>query len=187
MLKPFEFKENRLPGSYLIAPFLQHDDRGFFVKDYVWKYYQEKLGINHLREVFYTHSIKGVLRGLHLQVVKQQAKLIRCISGKIIDVIVDLRKNSPTFGQHEMFELSGDNPFVLYVPKHFAHGYYVIEDAIVSYQADENFYPEYDTGIIYNDPELAISWPIAIDKPLILSDKDLKLPSFKTYCEKWVK
>lgn len=187
MAQPYRFTENQLKGSFLITPFVQSDNRGFFIKDFVWKIYQEKLGINPLREVFYTHSKKGVLRGLHLQEVKQQAKLVRCISGRIIDVIVDLRKDSPTFGQHKMFELSGDIPHVLYIPKHFAHGYLVVEDAIVSYQADEDFYVEYDTGIKYNDPDLLIPWPIVDHKQIIISQKDQELDSFKTYCMKWVK
>lgn len=187
MSNPFEFKENQLKGSYLINPFVQQDSRGLFIKDFVWEAYHKTLGINPLREVFYTHSKKGVLRGLHLQTVKQQAKLVRCLSGKIFDVIVDLRKDSKTFGQYEIFELKGDEPTVLYVPKHFAHGYYVVEDAIVSYQADEDFYAEYDTGILYNDPDLRIPWPVHDDRKIVLSKKDQNLESFKSYCMKWVK
>lgn len=187
MTKPFEFKENRLKGSYLITPFVQTDSRGFFIKDFVFEMYHENLGINPLREVFYTHSKRSVLRGLHIQAHKQQAKLIRCLQGKIIDVIVDLRKDSKTFGQYEMFELSGEEPTVLYVPKHFAHGYYVVEDAIVSYQADEDFDALYDTGIMYNDPDINIPWPVLDPSQIIMSKKDQNLESFQSYCSKWVK
>lgn len=181
MNQAFHFNENRLKGSYLIKPFLSTDERGMFIKDFSSALFIEK-GIHHdLKEVFYTHSKKGVLRGIHFQSTVEQAKLVRCISGKIYDVIVDLRKESKTYGQWQAFELSGDLPQMLYVPKHFGHGYLVLEDSIVSYQCDEQFYPEYDDGIIWNDIDLSIKWPTNLIEELILSKKDLALQTFKQF------
>ena len=117
--------------------------------------------------------------------MKQQAKLVRCISGHVYDVIVDLRTNSPTFGLWQGFDLTGDNEVELYIPQFFGHGYLVIEDSIVSYKCGEVFYGEGDSGIMYNDPDINILWPfeqIGGEENLIISDKDKKLMSFKDYC-----
>jgi len=182
--KPFRFIENKLKDSYLIEPFVSHDHRGLFIKDYSSSIFLEK-GIHHdIKEVFYTHSKKGVLRGIHFQREFEQAKLIRCISGKIFDVIVDLRKESKTYGEWMSFELSGENHQMLYVPKHFGHGYLVLEDSIVSYQCDEKFYPEYDDGIVWSDPTLSITWPTHLVEEIILSHKDKGLQTFKEFNHK---
>jgi len=184
MNKPFLFKKTELEGAYLINPFVAMDERGLFVKDYSEHIFMEH-GINlQLKEVFYTHSKKGVLRGIHFQRVFEQAKLIRCISGKIFDVIVDLRKDSITYGKWQAFELSGEHHQMLYVPKHFGHGYLVLEDSIVSYQVDEKFHPEYDDGIIYNDQDLSIPWPIKLVGEIILSKKDKELQTFSNFNHK---
>ncbi len=134
--------------------------------------------------MFYTVSYKGVIRALHFQEVKQQAKLVRSIKGKIFDVIVDLRKNSPTYKEWRGFYLSDENNIELLVPEHFAHGYLVLEDSIVSYKCAEKFYGEYDSGIMWNDETLNINWPldeIGGIENIILSEKDQNLQSFKNF------
>ena len=124
---------------------------------------------------------------MHFQLVKQQAKLVRCISGHVYDVIVDLRPDSPTFGQWRGFDLTGENQVELYIPQCFGHGYLVIEDSIVSYKCGEVFYGEGDSGIMYNDPDINIQWPfeqIGGIENLIISEKDKQLMSLKEYCIK---
>ena len=122
MIEKFQFQELDLKGAYLIRPFFASDERGGLVKDYNIDTFRAN-GIDHeLKEVFYTLSKKGVIRAMHFQRVKEQAKLVRCISGHVYDVIIDLRKNSPTFGQWQGFDLTGENRLSPYVPKHIGHG-----------------------------------------------------------------
>lgn len=187
MVKPFNFKELSLKGAFLISPFQAFDERGGFIKDYnIDTFIQNSINLN-LKEVFYTISKRGVIRATHFQLVKQQAKLVRCINGHIYDVIVDLRPNSSTFGKWLGFHLTGENALTLYVPHFFGHGYLVIKDSIVSYKCDEVFYAEGDSGIMYNDPEIAIEWPFDLiggEEKLIISEKDKHLQSFKEYISK---
>jgi len=187
MIQKFEFQELGLRGAFKIQPFCATDERGGFVKDYNVDVFKTN-GIEHeLKEVFYTISKKGVIRATHFQLVKQQAKLVRCISGYVYDVIVDLRPNSPTFGKWQGFDLSGENQIQLYVPKYFGHGYLVLKDSIVSYKCDEVFYNEGDSGIMYNDLDINIQWPyekIGGIENLIISEKDKNLMSLKDYIEK---
>lgn len=184
MIQKFEFIELDLKGAYHIKPFYATDNRGGLVKDYNVDIFLQN-GINHdLKEVFYTISKKGVIRATHFQLVKQQAKLVRCISGHVYDVIVDLRPASPTFGQWRGFHLTGENAEMLYIPSFFGHGYLVIEDSVVSYKCDEVFCAEGDSGIMYNDPDINIQWPFELiggEENLIISEKDLNLMSFKEY------
>lgn len=186
-MQKFEFQELDLEGAYLIKPFYSTDNRGGFIKDYNEEVFAEN-GIRHeLKEVFYTISKRGAIRALHFQLVKQQAKLVRCISGHVYDVIVDLRPDSATFGQWRGFHLTGENTHMLLVPKFFGHGYLVIEDSVVSYKCGEVFYGEGDSGIIYNDPDIGIEWPFELiggENNLIISDKDMGLMSFKEYADK---
>jgi dTDP-4-dehydrorhamnose 3,5-epimerase len=187
MIQKFDFQELDLKGAYLIKPFHAKDNRGCLIKDYNVDTFKAN-GIDHdLKEVFYTVSKKGVIRATHFQLVKQQPKLVRCISGHIYDVIVDLRPNSSTFGQWSGFHLTGENMNSLLVPANFGHGYLVIEDSVVSYKCAEVFYGEGDSGIIYNDPDIGIAWPFeeigGLDK-LIISEKDLHLMSFADYKKK---
>lgn len=188
MIQKFEFEEIDLKGAYLIKPFYAPDERGGFVKDYNIEIFKE-YGIEHeLKEVFYTISKKGVIRSTHFQLIKQQPKLVRCISGHVYDVIVDLRKESSTFGQWRGFDLTGDNRLELYIPKYFGHGYLVIDDSIVSYKCGEVFYGKGDSGIMWNDPDIGIRWPmdkIGGIRNLIISEKDKHLMSFKEYVEKF--
>jgi len=184
MIQKFEFKETSLKGAYEITPFYATDERGGFVKDYNIDMFKQN-GIEHeLKEVFYTISKKGVIRATHFQMVKQQAKLVRCISGHVYDVIVDLRPDSKTFGKWLGFDLTSENQKTLYVPQYFGHGYLVLEDSIVSYKCCEVFYGEGDSGIMYNDPCINIQWPfdkIGGIENMIISEKDLNLMSFEDY------
>ncbi|MGI6714004.1 MAG: dTDP-4-dehydrorhamnose 3,5-epimerase family protein [Bacilli bacterium] len=189
-MQKFSFKPLPLQGAYLIKPFFAGDLRGGFIKDYSLSTFQEN-GINYeLKEVFYTLSHRGVMRALHLQEVNHQPKLVRCISGKIFDVIVDLRPESPTFKQWMGFYLTGENMDSLLIPAHFAHGYLVLEDSIVSYKCAAPFDGPNDSGIMYDDPDLNVAWPfdeIGGKENLILSEKDKKLQSFKEYFAKGCK
>jgi dTDP-4-dehydrorhamnose 3,5-epimerase len=179
----FSFEELPLKGAYLISPFYAADIRGGFVKDYSEETFA-KNGINYeLKEVFYTISHKGVIRAIHFQRVKQQPKLVRCISGHVYDVIVDLRKSSPTFKQWLGFDLTGENQKEILVPAGFGHGYLVLEESIVSYKCAEKFYGEYDSGIMWDDKDINVKWPLdRLDgTELIIADKDKKLMSFKDF------
>ena len=160
----------------IIEPQLFKDDRGFFYESYN----KNNLDIN---IVFVqdneSKSYKGVIRGLHFQVPPfEQTKLVRCVSGNILDVAVDLRTNSKTYGKSFSIELSSENNRQLFVPKGFAHGFQVLSEiAIVSYKVDNYYNPDSDSGLIWNDKDLSIDWKQDL-KP-ILSEKDLKLISFK--------
>ncbi len=185
MIQKFSFTELDLEGAYLIKPFVAYDERGYFLKDYCKQTFQDN-GIEHeLKEVFYTNSKKGVIRAIHFQKVMEQPKLVRCVVGKIYDVIVDLRKDSSTFGKYKGFFLSEENKDMLYVPKHFGHGYLVIEPSIVAYKCAEKFYGEYDDGILWNDEGIGIDWPLEqVDNQIILSQKDENLQSFQEFKHK---
>ena len=160
----------------IIEPQLFKDERGFFYESYN----KNNLDIN---IVFVqdneSKSYKGVIRGLHFQAPPfEQTKLVRCVSGNILDVAVDIRTNSKTYGKSFSVELSSENNKQLLVPKGFAHGFQVLsEEAIVNYKVDGYYNPDSDSGIIWNDKDLLIDWNLDL-KP-ILSSKDLKLKSFK--------
>ena len=160
----------------IIEPQLFKDERGFFYESYN----KNNLDIN---IVFVqdneSKSYKGVIRGLHFQAPPfEQTKLVRCVSGNILDVAVDLRTNSKTYGKFFSIELSSENNKQLFVPKGFAHGFQVLSEiAIVNYKVDKYYNPDSDSGLIWNDKDLSIDWNLDL-KP-ILSVKDLKLISFK--------
>ena len=162
----------------IIEPQLFKDDRGFFYESY------NKNNLDKVINVFFVQdneskSKKGVVRGLHFQLPPfEQTKLVRCVSGKILDVVVDLRTNSKTYGKSFSIELSSENNKQIFIPVGFAHGFQVLsEEAIVNYKVDEYYNPDSDSGIIWNDKDLSIDWNSDI-KP-ILSKKDLKLDLFK--------
>lgn len=190
MMQKFSFEELPLKGAYLVKPFFATDIRGGFIKDYSNEIFLAN-GISHeVKEVFYTISRRGVIRALHFQEVNQQPKLVRCISGKVFDVIVDLRHNSPTFKKWMGFYLTSENMNELLVPAHFAHGYLVIDDSVVSYKCATSFDDKNDSGIMYNDPDIGVDWPlieIGGKKNLIISDKDKHLQSFSEYFQKGCK
>jgi dTDP-4-dehydrorhamnose 3,5-epimerase len=183
---PFHFEKLPLEGAFLIDSFYASDVRGGFCKDYSRETFSQN-GIDYeLKEVFYTYSHKGVIRALHFQQVKQQPKLVRCVHGHVYDVIVDLRKDSDTYKRWLGFNLTGDNHRELLVPAGFAHGYLVLsDDSIVSYKCAEKFYSEYDSGIMWNDPDIGVKWPLDElgGTPIILAEKDKTLPSFKTWAK----
>lgn len=188
MIRKFAFEETEIKGLIKVTPFNADDIRGCFTKDYSKEVFEAN-GITHnLEEVFYTTSYKGVIRALHFQREKQQAKLVRCIHGHIYDVVVDLRKDSPTFKKWLGFDLVGKEHNEILVPGGCAHGYLVLEESIVSYKCGEKFYGEYDDGIMWNDPDLNIQWPLELiggEEKLILADKDKNLQSFAEFIEKY--
>lgn len=181
-MSKFEFTRTSIEGLLLIKPFVAVDNRGAFIKDYSEEIFETN-GVPYiLKEVFYTVSHKGVIRALHFQRVYEQAKLVRCISGLIFDVVVDLRKDSTTFMKWEGFELSSNNHHELLIPKGCAHGYLVLEESIVSYKCDEKYYSEFDDGIIWNDPDINVEWPLhLIDNEVIIADKDKNLQTFQQF------
>lgn len=175
---PFEFKKLNIQGIILIEPRIFEDKRGFFMETYKYSDFAE-IGI---KEKFvqenHSKSKKNVLRGLHYQKFpKAQSKLVRCISGEIFDVAVDMRKKSPTFGKWIGKILSEKNKKELYIPAGFAHGFCVLsEEAEITYKTSEEYSPNYERGILWNDPEINIDWPIK--NPIIL-EKDLNWPLLK--------
>lgn len=186
MNQKFNFQKTEIQGLIEIASFNMDDGRGCFTKDYSREIFEMNQIDHYLAEVFYTTSYKGVIRALHFQRVKQQPKLVRCIYGHIYDVVVDLRKNSPTFEKWMSFDLSGEKHNEVLIPSGCAHGYLVLEDSIVSYKCGEKFYSEYDDGIIWNDPRLGIEWPVGEVGGIgniILSDKDKNLQTYEEFIQ----
>ena len=188
MIQKFEFKTTTIAGLIEVTPFNADDIRGCFTKDYSKEIFAQN-GITYdLAEVFYTTSHKGVIRALHFQRVKQQPKLVRCICGHVFDVVVDLRHESPSFKKWLGFDLIGTQHNEILVPAGCAHGYLVLEPSIVSYKCSEKFYGEYDDGIIWNDKDLNISWPlekIGGREKLILADKDKNLQTFAEFMQRY--
>jgi dTDP-4-dehydrorhamnose 3,5-epimerase len=175
---PFEFKKTKIPDVILIKPKIFGDDRGFFMETYKKEDF-EKVGIiGEFIQDNHSKSGYGVLRGLHFQREPYaQAKIVRCIRGVIFDVAIDLRKNSPTFGEWVGVILSEYNKYQLYIPRGFAHGFCVLSDvAEIVYKVDNIYAPDYEGGVIWNDKDIGIEWPI--DEP-ILSEKDKKWPTLK--------
>lgn len=163
--------ETPLTGALVLEPRVFEDSRGFFLESYSKRVFHE-IGI---REDFvqdnHSCSKRGVLRGLHYQVQKAQGKLVRVVSGEIVDALVDLRRSSPTFGRAHTVKLSGENKRMAWVPAGFAHGFHVLsESAHVLYKTTEFYFPELERTILWNDPELKIEWELA-GEPL-LSEKD---------------
>ena len=162
-----------IPDVLLITPNVIHDDRGYFLESFNNKH----LPFNFVQDN-QSYSQKNTIRGLHYQVVKPQAKLVRAIKGRILDIAVDIRKSSPTFMKHVSVELSADNFKQLYSPEGFAHGFVVLsDDAEVLYKTTEYWHKQHDRSINYNDSEININWQIK--GSLILSEKDLNAPMLK--------
>ena len=172
------FIRTNIPDVIIIEPTVHGDHRGYFVEtfraDKLESFLGYKLNFGQDNE---SKSSKGVLRGLHYQLAPHaQTKLVRVISGRVLDVAVDIRRNSPTFGQHVAVELTADNKRQLLVPRGFAHGFVVLEDdTIFAYKVDNYYSPECDRGIAFNDPALNIDWMLKT-KELKLSDKDTTQP-----------
>ena len=178
-------KETNLKGCFVVESTFFKDDRGCFLLEFNKKEFQEKTRCT-IDFVLGNQSTSqyGVIRGLHLQKGEfVQAKLIRVVQGKILDVVVDVRKNSSTFGKHFSVELSGENNKQLFVPRGFLHGFSVLEDnTIVSYKCDNYYYVEAEDGVIYNDKDLNIDWKLEKEE-IILSEKDTKLKTFKEFIQ----
>ncbi|MBC71034.1 MAG: dTDP-4-dehydrorhamnose 3,5-epimerase [Muricauda sp.] len=177
--------ETKLKGCFIIEPTIHEDERGYFFESYNQKDFCEAIN----QEVTFVQdnqsfSKKGVLRGLHFQKGEHaQAKLVSVLEGRIQDVVVDLRKNSPTFGEHLSIELKSENKKQLFVPRGFAHGFLTLSDsATVFYKCDNHHKKEAEGGIVYRDIDLGIEWKIN-SKNLLLSDKDQKAPTLKNYLE----
>jgi len=175
---PFEFKGFELPGPVLVCPKVFDDGRGFFLELYKHSDFATAGIRDHLVQDNYSKSAQGVLRGLHFQKnPKAQGKLVMCMQGGIYDVAVDIRKGSPHYGKWIGVELSAENRFQLYVPRGFAHGFQVLsETAEVMYKCTEEYSPQDERGIAWNDPDIGISWPI---REPILSSKDKVNPRLR--------
>ena len=175
-----EFKETSIKGVYVIEPRVFNDARGYFFEAWKQAEFEEHIGKVNFVQDNESKSSRGVLRGLHYQNGDfSQAKLVRVIKGRVMDVAVDIRKSSPTFGQYVMVELSGENKRQFFIPRGFAHGFLVLSDeAIFTYKVDNVYAPQADAGIRWNDPALGIEWPID-PKEVLTSEKDLKQPLLK--------
>ncbi|MCF8272909.1 MAG: dTDP-4-dehydrorhamnose 3,5-epimerase [Flavobacteriaceae bacterium] len=174
-------KETKLKGCFILQPKIFEDSRGYFFESFNQQKFNESIGLNiNFIQDNESFSVKGTLRGLHYQKGEfAQAKLVRVIKGKVLDIAVDIRKNSPTFGEHISLELSEDNKQQLFIPRGFAHGFVVLSNtAIFSYKCDNFYNKESEGGIIYNDKSLNIDWKLE-ESELIFSEKDLELPCFK--------
>lgn len=175
-----DFKETAIKGVYIIEPRVFNDARGYFFEAWKQAEFEEHIGKVNFVQDNESKSSRGVLRGLHYQKGDySQAKLVRVIKGCVLDVAVDIRKSSPTFGKHVMVELSGENKRQFFIPRGFAHGFLVLSDeAIFTYKVDNVYAPQADAGIRWNDPALGIEWPID-SKEVLTSEKDLKQPLLK--------
>jgi len=173
-----EFIQQAIPEIILVKPKVFGDDRGYFVE--IFRQDKFEAAVGHKVDFIQDNeskSTKGVFRGLHFQLPPYaQSKLVRVIEGSVLDVAVDIRKGSPTYGQYVMAELSGDNKHQLFVPRGFAHGFVVLSEvAIFAYKVDNYYSPECDRGLAFDDKTLSIDWQIPIDQ-LHLSEKDQKQP-----------
>ncbi len=178
----FNFIKTEIDGMFIVEPTVFGDDRGYFLETYHYDEFK-KSGID---AVFVqdnqSKSKRGVLRGLHFQTKRPQGKLVRVIKGEVFDVGVDLRKNSSTFGKWVGAVLSDENKRQLYIPAGFAHGFLVLSDeAEFVYKCTDFYDPQNEGGIIYNDPDININWPISGNMEVLLSQKDSTLPSLKSF------
>lgn len=169
--------ETSIKGVFVIEPKVFNDARGYFFEAWKQAEFEEHIGKVNFIQDNESKSSYGVLRGLHYQKGEfAQAKLVRVIKGRVLDVAVDIRRSSPTFGQHVMVELSEDNKRQFFIPRGFAHGFLVLSDeAIFTYKVDNVYTPQAEAGIRWNDPALNIEWPID-PQTVLTSDKDLKQP-----------
>lgn len=171
-----------IEGLLIIEPRIFSDARGYFFESFSQRDFDEKVGHVTFVQDNESMSTRGVIRGLHFQRPPYtQTKLVRCVRGAVLDFAVDIRKGSPTYGQHVAVELTGDNHRQFFISKGFAHGFAVLsEEAVFQYKCDEFYHPEADAGIQLSDPALGIDWRIPFDEA-ILSDKDTKHPLFKDF------
>lgn len=182
-----KFTETKLKGCFVIEPKVISDERGYFMESFNERTFQN--GINqqvHFVQDNQSFSTKGVLRGLHYQTGENaQAKLVRVLQGEVLDVAVDIRPESKTYGQHVAILLSGENQTQFFVPRGFAHGFLVLSETATFFYKCDNFYnKESEGGILYNDPEINIDWQFEIEN-LIISEKDQFLPNLSNAKKAW--
>ena len=174
-----QYKETEIKGVFVIEPHVFSDARGYFMETWEEADFEKHIGRVNFVQDNESKSSRGVLRGLHYQRGDaSQAKLVRVIKGTVLDVAVDMRQSSPSFGQHVMVELSEENKRQFFIPRGFAHGFLVLSDeAIFTYKVDNSYAPQAEAGVRWNDPQLGIDWPI---DPAIVqtSEKDLFQPLF---------
>ena len=174
-----KFVNTPIEGLVIIEPTLFGDDRGYFSESYNKKKFEKAIGKISFVQDNESKSSKGVLRGLHFQKPPYaQAKLVRCIEGKVLDVAVDIRDGSETYGQYVSVELTGENKKQVFIPRGFAHGFLVLsESAIFAYKVDNSYAPTHDAGIRWDDSLLNIQWGVS-ESDVLVSEKDAKLPFF---------
>ena len=172
--------ETEIQGVFIIEPKVFGDSRGYFFETFSKKEFESRIGPVEFVQDNESKSCYGVVRGLHFQKPPHaQAKLVRVVKGKVLDVAVDLRKDSPTYGKHVTVELSEDNHRQVFIPKGFAHGFSVLsEEAVFQYKCDDYYAPETEGAVAWNDPELNIDWRVPADM-MILSEKDKRHPELK--------
>jgi len=177
-----KFVNTPIEGLVIIEPTVFEDDRGYFSESYNKKKFEKAIGNISFVQDNESKSSRGVLRGLHFQKPPYaQAKLVRCIEGKVLDIAVDIRDGSDTYGQNVSVELSGENKKQVFIPRGFAHGFLVLSNtAIVSYKVDNSYAPTYDAGIRWDDPTLNIQWGVN-EREVLVSEKDAKLPFFSEF------
>jgi len=168
-----KFTPTKIPDLVIIEPIVFGDDRGFFMETWQAEVFRQNgIDANFVQDN-HSKSKQGILRGLHYQVNQPQGKLVRVVSGEVYDVAVDMRKTSPTYGQWAAVVLSAENKKMFWVPAGFAHGFYVMSDeAEFVYKCTDYYAPEYERSLLWNDPDLAIEWPLVDGKPPLLSEKD---------------
>lgn len=181
------FKETKLKGCFIIEPKVIHDERGYFMESFNYNTFQNGVGqkVNFVQDN-QSFSSKGVLRGLHYQTEQHaQAKLVSVLQGEVLDIAVDIRPESKTFGQYEAILLSGENQNQFFIPRGFAHGFLVLSDTATFFYKCDNFYnKESEGGIIYNDKTINIDWDFPIQE-LMVSDKDKVLPNLQNAKKVW--
>ena len=175
-----KFIKTTIPDVYILEPSVFGDHRGYFLESFNLDKFEEHIYPIKFVQDNESKSSKGVLRGLHFQTPPfDQAKLVRCVDGRVLDVAVDIRKGSPTYGDHVAVELSGENKKQLFVPRGFAHGFLVLsESAVFSYKVANAYAPTFDSGIKYDDSDLNINWGLT-NNEIKLSIKDKSLSGFK--------
>jgi dTDP-4-dehydrorhamnose 3,5-epimerase len=182
-----KFIETKLKGCFIIEPKIIGDERGSFMESFNEKTFANGVRDNvHFVQDNQSFSKRGVLRGLHYQCGEHaQAKLVRVLNGEVLDVAVDIRPNSPTYGQYESILLTGDNQKQFFIPRGFAHGFVVLSDSAVFFYKCDNFYnKESEGGIIFNDNSLNIDWNFPTEN-LIISEKDIVLPTLENAKKAW--
>ncbi|MCH5218909.1 MAG: dTDP-4-dehydrorhamnose 3,5-epimerase [Muribaculaceae bacterium] len=177
-----ELIDTAIDGVYILKPRVFTDSRGYFFESYSKRVFEEKVGRVDFVQDNESMSRRGVVRGLHFQAPPfAQSKLVRCIRGRVLDVVVDIRVGSPTYGQHIAVELSDENKLQFFIPKGFAHGFAVLSDeAVFQYKCDEYYHPEAEGGLSALDPALGIDWRLTPSE-ILLSDKDLRNPSLSSF------